>query len=84
MLVNSCPILNLHIPPITVSCALPGRVAWLHCVQFNPDGWHTESREPPTRTHIHDGVCSSVVKEQMTSHDKKLIYKVNIREGIKT
>lgn len=75
---------SLHIPPITVSCALPGRVAWLHYVQFNPDGWHTESREPPTRTHIHDGVCSSVVKEQMTSHDKKLIYKVNIREGIKT
>ena len=74
----------LHIPSITVSCALPGRVAWLHCVQFNPDGWHAESREPPTRTHIHDGVCSSVVKEQMTSHDKKLIYKVNIREGIKT
>ena len=52
MLVNSCPILNLHIPPITVSCALPGRVAWLHCVQFNPDGWQTISREPPTRTHF--------------------------------
>ena len=77
-------IKSLHIPSITVSCALPGRVAWLHCVQFNPDGWQTVTREPPTRTHIHDGVCSSVVKEQMTSHDKKLIYKVNIREGIKT
>lgn len=47
MLVNSCPILNLHIPPITVSCALPGRVAWLHYVQFNPDGWQTESWSHP-------------------------------------
>ncbi len=27
MLVNSCPILNLHIPPATVSCAHSGRVA---------------------------------------------------------
>ena len=79
MLVNSCPILNLHIPPITVSCALPGRVAWLHYVQFNPDGWQTITREPPTRTHIHDGVCSSVVKEQRIRHDKKLIYEIKIR-----
>jgi hypothetical protein len=44
----------------------------------------TAGREPPTRTHIHDGVCSSVVKEQRIRHDKKLIYKVKIRKGRKT
>ncbi len=52
MLVNSCPILNLHIPPPTVSCALPGRVDWLHCVQLYPDGWWTYSSEPFTGTHM--------------------------------
>jgi len=65
-------IKSLHIPSITDSCALPGRVAWLHCVQFNPDGWQTVTREPPTRTHIHDGVCSSVVKERMPDTDELL------------
>lgn len=29
----------VHIPSLTVSYALSGRVDWLHYVQFNPDGW---------------------------------------------
>ena len=52
MLVNGCPILNIniYIPPITVSCALFGRVVWLRCARFNLDGRQTrlqeESRSP--------------------------------------
>ena len=62
----------VHIPSLTVSCALSGRVDWLHYVQFNPDGWQTASSEPFTGTHIHEGVCSSVIKERMPDTDELL------------
>ncbi len=62
----------MHIPSPTVSCALPDRVDWLHCVQLYPDGWRTYSSEPFTGTHIHEGVCSSVVKERMPDTNELL------------